>query len=206
VSTTVVGHALPGIVPCGLWDVLREPHDGPAYALLTDVGNDIAYGHSPAAILGWIDLCLARLADARARIVITDLPTHTLHAMPEWCFQLIRALLFPTKRLVLRDVLEAVDTVSAGLRDLAAKYDARLVGVEQAWYGLDGIHLRRRLRARALAFMLDAWSDHPLPPNAVNLVGCWSRITAIYRRIKSLLSDNAFAGTTERRRLCHVHG
>lgn len=170
VTSRVLGRKLPGIVPCGLWDVLRQPAAAPTprtFALLTDIGNDIGYGHDAATILGWVDLCLARLADApHTRIVITDLPRHTLSALSEWRFQLIRALLFPTRRLMLRDVLATVDAVSAGLQALAAKYEARLVRVDPAWYGFDGIHIRRRHHAVAWAHLLASWTDRPITPVA----------------------------------------
>ena len=48
----VMGRGLPGITECGLWGALGDDHS-PTYALLTDVGNDVAYGASVDTITGF---------------------------------------------------------------------------------------------------------------------------------------------------------
>ena len=155
----MLGRTLPGINTCGLWDALSHNEQAPTYALLTDIGNDIGYGFDAATIEHWIDHCATRLGQMNARMVITDLPTHAVRELPEWRFQIVHRLLFPSQQLKLNDVLATVDAVSGQLRELASKYDASFIEVHKSWYGIDGIHIRRHLRQHAFATMLDSWSD-----------------------------------------------
>ena len=74
--STVLIRSLPGVLESGLWPALEAPAQGASvalHALLTDVGNDIVYGHDPDTIAGWIDTCIGRLAGLGARIVMTRL-------------------------------------------------------------------------------------------------------------------------------------
>ncbi len=47
----VLLRGLPGIVSCGLWPALDERRaPGPGFALLSDIGNDLAYGATPETL------------------------------------------------------------------------------------------------------------------------------------------------------------
>ena len=60
----VLGRALPGITESRFWDDWA-PSDSsaPPRALVTDIGNDILYGHDTDQILDWVETCLKRLQD-----------------------------------------------------------------------------------------------------------------------------------------------
>ena len=51
----VLGRGLPSIRDCGLWDALRAEGPSETYALLTDIGNDLAYEAPAKEIVAWIE-------------------------------------------------------------------------------------------------------------------------------------------------------
>jgi hypothetical protein len=153
----VLGRGLPGIAGCGLWDALRRHPPAPAWALLTDVGNDIVYGAAPAEITGWVDACLERLGDEGARTVLTLLPLGSIEALPRWRFEAARRIIFPGRPISRADVLGRARDLDARLRDVAVRRGADLAPMRPEWFGLDGIHLRRGLRAGAWLEVLDRW-------------------------------------------------
>lgn len=157
---------LPGIVSCGLWTALeRHPPlpPGRTLALLSDVGNDLAYGETPETIAGWVDTCLSRLATAGAATICTPLPLCSLEKMSALRYYAARSILFPGRRVPWRALLERARELDGRLRELARRHGAVLVEPEAAWYGMDPIHVRRRWRRRVWQLILDRW---PLPdPN-----------------------------------------
>ncbi|MHC5001525.1 MAG: hypothetical protein ACYTJ0_00210, partial [Planctomycetota bacterium] len=141
--STVCGRTLPGIVECDLWSRL-ERGPGPLYALMTDIGNDVAYGHEPATITGWLEQCLDRLAESEARIVVTGLPLESIDRLSPLRFRVARTLLFPGRRLELEDARRTVRALDDAVRRLAGHYAARVVPLPGRWYGLDPVHIRMR--------------------------------------------------------------
>jgi hypothetical protein len=135
--------SLPGILECGLWRALdQEP--APTRALVTDVGNDILYGHDVRRILGWVEECVARLQAVSAEVAITDLPLAGIRRLGPARFLFFRSLFVPSCRLSLEAVSDAAERVSDGLVELAARRSLRLVRLRAEWYGLDPIHVRPR--------------------------------------------------------------
>ena len=63
----ILGRTLPGIVECDLWAALKERPALPTFALVTDIGNDVAYGYETGAIASWVEACLDRLGESGAR-------------------------------------------------------------------------------------------------------------------------------------------
>jgi hypothetical protein len=153
----VMLRGLPGIVECGLWTATSRRDGDRTYALLTDIGNDLAYGAVPAELLAWVAACLDRLTLARAEVVVTLLPAASLARLAPWQYQLLKAMLFPGRRLPFRVIQARVAEVNAGLAALAAERGIRLVEPEAAWYGADAIHLHPRRQAAAWGAMAAGW-------------------------------------------------
>ena len=158
-SSAVLGRQLPGILQCRLWPALAARPPAPTAALITDVGNDILYGASPPAILGWIGQCLDRLAASDVRVTLTLLPLATVARLGHRRFLLLRTCLVPRCRLSLADVLSRGREVDAGLRELAAARRLACVAPRAEWFGFDPIHLRRRSWNSAWREMLGAWCE-----------------------------------------------
>ncbi len=164
VRTCILGRTLPGIDECGLWEALPRGGDRPTYALVTDVGNDIAFGHELQAIGSWVEHCLDRLLEIDARIVMTLLPTASLAALPPWRYQVARRVLFPMARLTLPEARSAAGALNDRLRSLGDGRGVRLREPPRHWYRFDAIHIKRRLLRAAWADVLDGWFDEPSAP------------------------------------------
>jgi hypothetical protein len=146
-SRFLFGRRLPGIAGCGLWRELGRRPPLPTFALITDIGNDLAYGAGVAATAGWVEACLDRLAapkaDAEAEIVMTLLPLARLERLSGLQVRLAAALLFPGREVAWPALLDQARDLDERLRRMGRERGARLVEPAADWYGLDPIHLRR---------------------------------------------------------------
>ncbi len=149
---------LPAILGCGLWPAARRPASGRTYALVTDIGNDLAYGASPAELSGWVTACLDHLGELGAEIVVTLLPAQSLARLSRWQYHLVKSLLFPGRRLPFRTLHAHVAEVNARLAALAGERGLTLVAPQPHWYGRDTIHVRKSQRPTAWADILSQWS------------------------------------------------
>jgi len=153
---------LPGIVGSGLWRALaarrlRQPL--PTVALLTDIGNDLAYGEPVERIVSWVERCLHELADCPAATLLTLLPIARLERLTPWQFRLASAVLFPTRTLVHAPLLSQAHALDAELRRLGREAGAAVVEPDPAWFGLDPVHLRRGLARQAWDSILGSWPE-----------------------------------------------
>jgi hypothetical protein len=155
--STVLGRSLPGITECGLWEVLHR-HDGrTTYALVTDVGNDVAYGASVESIVGWVEACLDHLAGHDTCTVMTPLPMASLERLGPWRYHIARTILFPGRHLPMASALARARELNDGLASLGRRRDIRLVEHDDRWYGLDPIHIRWGHLPSAWTRVLSAW-------------------------------------------------
>jgi hypothetical protein len=141
-ESTVLVRTLPGILDCGLWADLAGRPPLPTRALVTDVGNDIVYGAPPERILDWIAEAVARLRRHTSDVVIAGLPLDSLRRLSRAKFLAFRTLLYRRCRLDAAQVLDAAESVSAGLEALAGAQGARFVAPDREWYGFDPVHVR----------------------------------------------------------------
>jgi len=158
---------LPAIVDCGLWRALEERPRRPTRALLTDVGNDIAYGAPPDQILGWAEECVRRLRGMDAEVVIAGLPVERLERLSPLGYRVVRSVFFPFHRWhSLAEALASVRTAEEGLRRLAAQHGATFVPLRPEWYGIDPIHMRPGQWDRGWRAILFAPEGAVAPPSA----------------------------------------
>jgi hypothetical protein len=149
---------LPGIVECGLWGELPAGHPHASLrALITDVGNDLVYGHPPERIAGWVGDCVRRLRAAGGDVVLTLPPVESLAALSSWRYALMRTAFFPFCRTPLAEMRELAGELRATLAELAATCGISAMNSPGGWYGFDPIHIRRRARFEAWRSILSAW-------------------------------------------------
>lgn len=150
--------SLPSILDCGFWEATPATAVPPR-VLITDVGNDLAYGIDPERIVESVEACISRIQSWRADAltVLTLPPLASLQSMGMARFRAARALLFPGSRLLLPDVLRLASALAELLENVARKYATSLITPPAAWYGLDPIHIRRSARATAFASMFASW-------------------------------------------------
>lgn len=181
----VLGRGLPSILEAGLWAAAGRVAAPRTVALVTDVGNDLVYGAPPAAVAAHVERCLERLAGMGAETVLVLLPTQALARLPRWRYHLLKACLYPGRRLPFDRFGTVLAELDARLREAAARWDLRTVEPRPAWYRFDAIHIRWGQRARAWGEIVAHWdagpgaaSRPPVPPR----YRCWDLAPA-YRTL-----------------------
>jgi hypothetical protein len=158
VWSSVLARGLPSISGCGLWEDLEAVPPAPTFALLTDVGNDLMYEFPPERIAGWVETCLARLAAAEARIVVTRLPVARVQRLSAWRYHATRASFFPRHRPIpWSDMLARVRDLDERVTAAAESHGAAVVTPPLEWYGVDPIHIRWSRRTSAWSDILSHW-------------------------------------------------
>jgi hypothetical protein len=188
----VLARGLPSILDCGLWSAAGAVNARATRALVTDVGNDIAYGAAPAELAGWVETCLDRLGAFQADVVLTLLPTASLARLRKWQYHVFKSVLFPGRRLPFAVLHQRVAEVNARLAEAAGRRGVTVVEPDAAWYGPDAIHVRRDRQLAAARAMLSAWGGGrlagPPPVPEVGRVACrglspeWQTICGLPRR------------------------
>ncbi len=169
----VLMRGLPGIINCGMWAQLESSEGLPAYAFLTDIGNDIPYEYTPEQILAWVGECVERLQHHSVHIVMTNLPMTSIESLSERRYNFFRNLLYPFCRLSRDEVVDRARAVHRGLIVMASRQNFELCELEPDWFGFDGIHVRyckRRL------FYQQLFARFPVINNAQKpVVGAWKQ-------------------------------
>jgi hypothetical protein len=158
-DSSVLGRKIPGIFPCALWHDLERRAPLPTAALVTDVGNDLLYGVPPDRLLKWVAECLDRLADVGASTIITQLPLPSIERLGEARFRFFRSVLFPRSTLSLSAAKDLVRGLNQELIALGQSRKMPVISMENAWYGFDPIHVKRRVWQQAWPAMLAPWRD-----------------------------------------------
>ena len=142
-----------------MWPALASAPTRPTTALVTDIGNDILYGASVDEIEDWVATCLDRLAEVSARTVVTELPVGNLDSLSPARFRFLRTLLFPACRLSFDQVIDAAHELNRRIGALAKEREMCVIPVNNAWFGLDPIHLKLRHWSIAWGEILGHWHD-----------------------------------------------
>lgn len=176
VHSRVLFRDLPGITQCGLWDELAKEPRLPTFALLTDLGNDIAYEVPAEEIIGWVRWCMERLVEYQARIILTTLPLQNLEHLTSREYRFFRALLFPGRRLSLPHALDQARAINVALHQLVLERGLTLIEPRPEWYGVDPIHIRRRCLGSAYFAILRHWVDSDHDERGVGRTGLRRRL------------------------------
>jgi hypothetical protein len=125
----------------------REREMPPAFALITDIGNDVMYGATPQQIIDWISDSVDRLAQMNTpRINITALPTASIQRVTPWQFAIVKALLFPTRDITFEQAvsraLETQHLLERFVRESSHANRLKMIQHERDWYGFDPIHIK----------------------------------------------------------------
>ncbi len=165
-ESSIFTRKLSGIIQCGLWPALASAPARPTTALVTDIGNDILYGASVEAIVGWVATCFDRLSEASAQTIVTELPVGNLRGLSTSRFRFLRSLLFPACRLSMEQVVDAAHELNRRIGQLAGERQIRVIPLKNTWFGFDPIHIRRRHWPLAWREILGNWHDQPVTASA----------------------------------------
>ncbi|MCC6908404.1 MAG: hypothetical protein IT430_10720 [Phycisphaerales bacterium] len=172
--SNILGRKLPGILQSELWEALAKAEPGPTYALVTDVGNDIAYCVEPEVIARWLAEAVAHLRAHDAKVVMTALPLQSIERLGPKRFQLFRRLYFPHKPLTYDMMRDAVQVLNEKMRAMAHCSGVRIAEQSGAWYGFDPIHLRVQHWNAAWGGVLAHWTERAGSTcRATTQVGRW---------------------------------
>ena len=148
------------ILDCELWENLNTAHrlrPLPLYALLTDLGNDLAYGARAGDLAAALSECLARLRPLEATCVATAFPLASLERLSPLTFALLRSVLFPGHAITRPELLAEGRAFNQALRELCARTGCALAEIPPERFGPDHIHLTWRWRRRLWPELLNAW-------------------------------------------------
>ena len=176
-DSSICGRNISGIFPCSLWCDLKSRPNLPTAALVTDIGNDLAYEVPVDRVLTWVEACLDRLAEAGAATIITQLPLASIESIGERRYRLFRALMFPRCSIPLAEMKSRADELARELAAIGARRKIPVISGSDAWYGIDPIHIKRALARRAWPAILSAWRD--VEPTAVTpraSLGRWAYV------------------------------
>ena len=134
-------------------------------AIVTDIGNDVAYGESPKTILEWVAALVNGLQAAQYEVILSSLPIDAVRSVGRARFAVFRRLLFPSSKLTRSEMLHRAEQVQEGLLKLATERKTPVFSADSSWYGWDPIHPRRRDAWRLWGAMLGrlAHVDGALP-------------------------------------------
>ncbi len=163
-TSCVLGRSLPAIRACALWETLSERPQVPTVSLVTDVGNDLLYGASVAAIVSWVEECLTKLAQISDRVILTELPLENIARLNSINFFLFRTILFPKSKLTLAAAREMSEALNERIAHLASVAGVTLIKPDMTWYGADPIHIHRRHRNKAWRQILQPWQTKSITP------------------------------------------
>lgn len=193
-ATRVLFRGLPALRECGLWRALDDRPPLPLVAVVLDAGNDLAYGVPALEAARWIEECLARLARHGARGACMALPLRSLESLGELRFQVARAVLFPTRRIVRAHVVAEARVLDARVREAAATHGFALVEPERAWFGLDPIHWKLARRATAWDAVAKALDLGPARlPRAPRIEGARFETETLFGRARSATQPSGLA-------------
>jgi hypothetical protein len=150
------GKKISGILQSEIWSALDRAPRAPTVAILADVGNDLAYEAPVESLVAWVATTLDRLTAIDARLVLNNLPLESLRSIGAIRFRVFRSILFPRCRLTRDELLRRAEALSGRLGELAAERKIPAFAGENAWYGLDPIHPRRRAAGEIWQRMLSA--------------------------------------------------
>lgn len=154
----VLGRGLPSINDCDLWSELERMEPLPTYALITDIGNDIAYGYDVKDIKQWVEGCIKRLSNMNANIVLTRMPVERIARLSKRQYKIAKAILFPGHGITYEDAQSRVREIDVVLHELGEEYGAVMADLPGNWYGIDPVHIKRSLHKKAFAEILQTWS------------------------------------------------
>ena len=168
VSTRVWQRRLPSILASGLWRALDRERIERPLVVVTDVGNELLYGLGISAVAGAVREAAHRLAARGGRLVVTGLPLAAIARVGPLRYGLLRALYVPGCRLELHDLTPAAQWLDEELQAIAADCGGTFLEQPGEWYGVDALHVRRRLIDTVWRRVCDAWGLPPatVPPRA----------------------------------------
>jgi hypothetical protein len=133
-----------GILECEIWKALDRARALPTVGVAADIGNDLPYETPVTAIVESIERTLDALGARGVRAVLNNIPLPSIRALSPARYALMRRILFPRSRMSHGELMRRAEELSGRLETLAAERKTPIFTGENAWYGFDPIHPRRK--------------------------------------------------------------
>lgn len=149
----VLGWSLPGIIEAEWSYRWLQPDDARHYAVVTDIGNDLMYDSGPSQLFDWVRIAIDQLTLNRrfdtSRMIITGLPIERARAIGALQFKIFQKIFFPKSRSSLIQILDHATHLNGLLNEHAQRIQSAWFTPPMRWYGVDPIHIRKRLMDEA---------------------------------------------------------
>lgn len=145
---------------CELFAAFEQAHEqdasSDAYALLTDIGNDLMHGVSAPVLVGRVRSIVERFRGVGTRVAVTALPAEAIAALSPPMFHFARTLIYPGNRATHDEVVSSVRAVQDELHEMASRGEIKLLPARHKWYSPDACHIRPSRGGEAFGEWLDA--------------------------------------------------
>jgi hypothetical protein len=99
------------------------------------------------------------LAKHNAQVVITPPPIASVRTLRPWKYQVVKSVMFPTKRITFAQAIARSHELHDRVVDLARQLNTPAIALPGDWYGFDPIHIRRPLWPHAWQTILSPWTE-----------------------------------------------
>jgi hypothetical protein len=152
-----------GILECEIWDALDRARSLSTVAVAADIGNDLPYEVPVTTIVDSVERTLDALAVRGVRAVLNNIPLPSIRSLTPARYALMRRILFPRSRMAHGELMRRAEELSGRLETMAAGREMPIFTGENAWYGFDPIHPRRKWAGEIWQRMFTAASPNPHP-------------------------------------------
>ena len=168
---------IPGLIESDVWKALDEaPPVERSFALVTDVGNDVAFDRLPDQIEPWVRTVLDRLEGHGARVLLTGLPVASVESLSPFWFGVFKNLYFPGRKSTRQELIERALEMDTRLVALTEERGHARFAPPGEWYGVDPIHIRLGTRRSAWREVLASWGEQPTAADFRLDPASWSRL------------------------------
>lgn len=122
----------------------RGEVSGHRLALITDVGNDVAYQQKPETVVTWVSELALRLSQRGYDIIIGGLPVQSLSRLNPRLFQTFSKLYYSDDSVTQEQVNRSLFQIEDGLIQLCRAQGYHHLPLDPNWYSYDNFHLKRR--------------------------------------------------------------
>ena len=115
---------------------------GTKLALLTDIGNDIAYSQNPELICRWISTLAGQLREQDYKIIVGGIPAESLSKMNPLVFKTVAKLYYPDGTVKRKDIIEKIFELQSRISEICKTQNFEHYPLKSDWYTFDRFHLK----------------------------------------------------------------
>ena len=134
--------------------------DGVKLALVTDIGNDIAYSQRPEQVVQWVSQLTERLESEGYQVIVGGIPAKSLARLHPLFFKTLAKFYYPDGSVSKEQVTRDLEAVELGVYDLCEERGYPHIPLDPDWYSLDRFHLKPSANTPYWGTILDSFPVH----------------------------------------------